>query len=251
MRIIISPAKKMNIDDDGFLEITVPPFLAEADCLRSELKKLSPAELKKLWQCNEKIAQENIQRLENMDLQSNLTPSVLAYEGIQYKYMSPAVMEGESLAYLQEHLRILSGFYGILRPTDGVVPYRLEMQAKLAVGDKKNLYEFWQRKLADYLFNETSFILNLASKEYSKVIEPYLSKEVQFLTVSFAELLDGKVIEKGTLCKMARGEMVRWLAENNITAAAEIKNFDRLDYGFNETYSTENNYVFLKGGSKC
>ena len=251
MRIIISPAKKMNVDDDGFLPLTTPSFLAETERLREALQKLAPQELQKLWQCNDKIARENIQRLQEMDLQNNLTPAILAYDGIQYKYMAPAVMEKSSLAYLQEHLRILSGFYGILRPQDGVVPYRLEMQAKLAVDGKKNLYEFWQNKLADYLFSETSFILNLASKEYSKVIEPYLTGNISFISCIFGELKDGKVREKGTLCKMARGEMVRWLAENDIANGEEIKNFQGLDYAFAENYSTESNFVFIKGGCTC
>lgn len=250
MRIIISPAKKMIVDDD-FLPLTTPPFLAEAEYLRKTLQKLTPQQLQKLWQCNDKIAEENIQRLQTLDLRKNLTAAIMAYDGIQYKYMAPAVMEEESLAYLQEHLRILSGFYGILRPLDAVVPYRLEMQAKLAVDGKKNLYEFWQRKLADYLFAETDFILNLASKEYSKVIEPYLGENITFISCIFGELKDGKVMEKGTLCKMARGEMVQWLAKNKVTEAEKIKNFDRLDYTFAEKYSTASNFVFIKGGCRC
>ena len=100
--------------------------------------------------------------------------------------------------------------------------------------------------MARQLASETDFVLNLASKEYSKAVEPHLPKSVRFLTCTFGEQKDGKVIEKGTMCKMARGQMVRWLAENNITNAADIRAFDQLDYHFKPDLSAENHFVFLK-----
>ena len=158
-------------------------------------------------------------------------------------------METAQLDYLREHLRILSGFYGLLRPFDGVTPYRLEMQAKLSVDGHRDLYEFWGDALARQLASETDFVLNLASKEYSRVVEPYLPKSVRFLTCTFGEWKDGKVIEKGTMCKMARGQMVRWLAENNVTNWTDIRAFDQLGYRFQPELSDENHDVFLKNST--
>lgn len=249
MRIIIAPAKKMNVDTDSFAPDSLPQFLAETEQIKAALQGLSPQELQKLWKCNDAIAQLNVERLRTMDLRRCLTPAILAYEGIQYQYMAPGVFETEHLAYIREHLRILSGFYGLLRPFDGVTPYRLEMQAKLSVGGQKDLYAFWGGRLARQLASETDFVLNLASKEYSRAVEPHLPPSVRFLTCTFGEVKDGKVLEKGTMCKMARGQMVRWLAENNITEPGEIRAFGDLDYRFSPDYSTENNNVFIKGGT--
>ena len=160
--------------------------------------------------------------------------------------MAPGVMEAGQLEYLQEHLRILSGFYGLLRPFDGVTPYRLEMQAKLSVDGCRDLYQFWGDCLARQLASETNFVLNLASKEYSKAVEPHLPESICFLTCTFGEWKDGKVMEKGTQCKMARGQMVRWLAENNIRSQADLRDFDQLGYRFCEELSAESHFVFLK-----
>lgn len=251
MRIIISPAKQMRVDDDNFLPLSKPAFLNEAEQLKEALQQLSAAELRQLWQCNEKIAAENILRLANMDPAHALTPAILAYDGIQYKYMAPMIFERSSLEYIQEHLRILSGFYGILRPQDAVVPYRLEMQAKLAVGGRKNLYEFWHDKLARKLAEETELLIDLASKEYSRAVTAHLPSNVRVVSCVFGELKDDKVIEKGTLCKMARGQMVRWLAERAVTSVEQIKDFRELGYEFAPKYSAENKLVFIKGGTKC
>ena len=123
MRIIISPAKKMNVDVDSFATEGLPQFINEAERLKAVLQGMSPQELQALWKCNDAIAKLNVERLQTMDLRRRLTPAVLAYEGIQYQYMAPGVFETEHLAYIREHLRILSGFYGLLRPFDGVTPY--------------------------------------------------------------------------------------------------------------------------------
>ena len=245
MRVIIAPAKKMNMDLDSLVPEGLPRFLDRTERLKTALQSMSPADLQKLWKCNSSIAALNVERLRNMDLRRGLTPAVLAYEGIQYQYMAPGVFETGHYTYIQEHLRILSGFYGLLRPFDGVTPYRLEMQARLSVDGYRDLYGFWGSSLADQLAAETGVVLNLASKEYSRAIEPHLPPNVRFLTCTFGELRDGKVVEKGTLCKMARGQMVRWLAENGVTEPEDIKNFGDLDYRFSPIHSGDNNYVFL------
>ena len=248
MRIIISPAKQMRVDTDLFRCTEVPVFIDRAEILKDWIRSLSYEEQKTLWACNDKIARQNAERFAHMDLTKNLTPALLAYDGIQYTYMAPAVFEDGQFEYVQEHLRILSGFYGLLRPFDGVTPYRLEMQAKLKVRDTKDLYSYWNNKLAEYIFEETDCIINLASKEYSICVSKYLRPEICFITCVFGEEKDGKIIEKGTMCKMARGEMVRWMAEHQIKKPEDIRAFDRLDYAFDPERSDESTYVFVKRG---
>ena len=242
MKIIISPAKKMNIDTDTLAPEGMPVFLEEAEQLMEWMRRLSFDDAKALWKCNDRIAEQNYRRFQEMDLRRNLTPAVIAYEGIQYQYMAPAVFGGAEADYIQEHLRILSGFYGVLKPFDGVVPYRLEMQAKAS--DAGDLYKFWGEKLYREVTGEV--ILNLASKEYSRCIEKYLKPEDLFITVTFGELTDGKVKQKGTFAKMARGEMVRYMAEHQVGEPEGIRSFDRLGYHFAEELSSEKEYVFLK-----
>lgn len=246
MKIIISPAKKMNITDTMEWK-GMPVYLEQAEKLKDYIRSLSYEEARNLWKCNDKIAQLNYERFRDMELERNLTPAVFSYEGIQYQYMAAEVLDEDALAYLQQHLRILSGFYGILRPFDGIVPYRLEMQAKVAVEGCKDLYDYWGDLLYKELTaDETRVILNLASKEYSRCIERYLKPDVTFINVIFGEYQNGKVIQKGTMAKMARGEMVRYMAENKPENVDDIKNFGGLDYCFDQSLSNETEYVFLK-----
>lgn len=246
MRIIISPAKKMNRDEDSLPSMGRPVFLEDTKKLLAWMQKLSYAEAKKLWGCNDSIAEQNYERFRTMDLERGLTPALLSYEGIQYQYMAPAVFEKGMLSYVQEHLRILSGFYGVLKPMDGVTLYRLEMQAKAAVEGAKDLYAFWGGRLYEEVLDEDRIVVNLASKEYSRCIEQYLQPGDTFLTCVFGELSGGRVVQKGTYAKMARGEMVRYMAEHQIQELEKLKGFDRLDYAFSEIYSTEREYVFLR-----
>ena len=245
MRIIISPAKKMNADTDTLAYSDLPEFLPRTQRLLERLRGMNDDELKKLWKCNDQIAQLNMERLREMDLEKRLTPAVIAYEGIQYRYMAPDVFTQREYDYVQKHLRILSGFYGMLRPLDGVTPYRLEMQAKLDVDGAKDLYGFWGDTLAKNLFDQTECIVNLASKEYSMCISKYLPGHVRMITCVFGEEKDGKIIEKGTMCKMARGEMVRFMAENQIEDPQQIRRFDRMNYRYSPAHSDEKTYVFV------
>ena len=244
MKIILSPAKKMNMDPDRLAPAGLPDFLDQTEEILSWLRDRSYEELKTLWKCNDKIAQQNIVRLEQMELRSQLTPAVLSYEGIAYQYMAPAVFESDHYEYVQEHLRILSAFYGVLRAMDGVTPYRLEMQAKASIGGKKDLYELWGNRLYEAVRDESGVIVNLASKEYSKCIEKYLVPEDRYLTITFCEKSGNKLVTKGTYAKMARGEMVRYMAEHQIEDLTEIRKFDRLGYVFREDLSSDKEYIF-------
>ena len=246
MRIILSPAKKMNEDTDNLAAQGLPVFMAQTETIKHFMQGLSYAEANKLWACNDKIAEQNYARFKDMDLYHRLTPAILSYEGIAYQYMAPSVFENGEFDYVQEHLRILSAFYGVVKPMDGVTPYRLEMQAKAKINGTKDLYEFWGDTLYREVLDESRIIINLASKEYSKCIEKYLTPEDTYITCIFGELADGKVVQKGVYAKMARGEMVRFMAEKYVEDPDEMKKFDRLGYTYSKENSTLNTYVFIR-----
>ena len=245
MKIIVSPAKKMNEDTDSIEVTGMPEFINDAVILMHEMQSLSLSEGKALWKCNDKLAELNYKRYKDMALMRRLTPAVIAYEGLQYQHMAPKVLTTRALSYLSDHLRILSGFYGVLRPFDGVTPYRLEMQAKLSVNDCKDLYDFWGDRLYNSLVDNDRIIINLASKEYSQCIEKYITPKDRFITIEFGELVKGKVKQKGTISKMARGNMVRFMAENNISDPNGIKDFQELGFAYSKELSSNSKYVFI------
>ena len=246
MRIIISPAKQMRENTDLFTCTDLPVFLDKARLLKDWIRSLSYEEQKKLWACNDKIASLNAERFARMDLEKNLTPALLSYVGIQYTYMAPAVFEDGQLAYVQEHLRILSGFYGVVKPMDGVVPYRLEMQAKAAVCGFKDLYDFWGDALCREVMDESRVLINLASREYSRCIEKYLQKGDRYITCIFGEPAGDRIVQKGVYAKMARGEMVRFMAAAGVQEPEQIREFSWSGYRFDQGRSTDSEYVFIR-----
>ena len=148
-----------------------------------------------------------------------------------YQHIAPSVFTDAQWHYVNVHLRILSGFYGILKPTDKVIPYRLEMQAKLETAKKNDLYEYWSDTLYQSLLAEgMTELVNLASAEYSKAILPY--KNIRCITCIFGEEVNGKIKVKGTQAKIARGEMVRWMADQKIESVSDIREFKELGYRF-------------------
>lgn len=235
----------MKVKNDSLVHRNMPILIKETEKLVKYLQELDYEELKSIWKCSDNLAKLNFERIKGMDLYSNLTPAIIAFEGLQYQYMGANVFTEDQFNYLEDHLRILSGFYGILRPFDGVVPYRLEMQSKFIHWKYKSAYEFWDRKIADQLFSGTDTILNLASKEYSDSVIEYLPEDVDFVDCVFGEIIEGEVKQKGTLAKMARGEIVRFMAENKVQNIEGIKNFDRLGYNYREELSDREEYVFV------
>lgn len=275
----------MNICDDSMPWQDMPCFIESSVEILQTLCSKSYQELKQLWCCNEQIARLNYDRVQHMDLKGRLSPALLSYEGLQYQYMYPAVFTKDQWDYVQNHLRILSGFYGILKPLDGIVPYRLEMQAKLSVGKTENLYRYWGSRLYEVLLQQESreiqnglqkqqqerqqqkkqqqekpqgkphekqpnpqpVIINLASKEYSKAIEPYLEEKVQYITCIFGTLTNEcKIKVKATEAKMARGEMVRFLAERQAELPEVMKEFTGQGFSYDETRSDKQQWIFIK-----
>ncbi len=251
LKIIISPAKKMNLIEEYPCELTTPAFLDRALDLHETLKEMSLADLTALWGCSDRLAAQNYERLHTYSPERAVSPALLAYEGIQYQHIAPGVFTDAQWNYANSHLRILTGFYGILAPTDTVIPYRLEMQAKLKTGKSSDLYSYWGNALCKELVRDgMTQLVNLASGEYSKSVLPWLNPEnapvrIPCITCIFGEPANGKVKMKGTQAKIARGEMVRWMSEKNIEKAEDIREFKELGYRFRSDLSTQDEYVFL------
>ena len=220
-----------------------------AAVLAEWLRGLDYTALKKLLACNDGIAELNFRRFQEMDLRRPGTPALLSYDGIQYQYMAPHLFTRPQFEYAETHLRILSGFYGVLRPFDGVLPYRLEMGARCSTPFCKSLYDFWGDSLYRTLTaGGEDTLLNLASAEYAKAVRPWVTPPVRWIDVTFGETDGDKVVEKGVYVKMARGEMVRFLAERNAETPEAAQGFDRLGYRFSPAHSTAASYVFLREG---
>ena len=242
MKIIISPAKQMVYEEVlSFREL--PVYLEKTERLMRYIKGLSYDELKSLLACNDKIAKLNYDRYSVMDLKKGLTPAVMSYDGIQYKYMQPQVLNVDGIEYLEKHLRILSGFYGVLRAFDGVTLYRLEMQARFKTDFCKSLYDFWGADIYNAVKDDV--ILNLASTEYSKAVRRFAEPGIRFVDCVFGSIENGRVKEKGVYVKMARGELVRLMAENRIEDIEEIKDLDILNFRFDVELSDKDRFVFI------
>ena len=244
MKVIIAPAKIMKIDRDSFPIQSKPQFLDKTRILERFLKSRSNEQLKDLWHASENVTKQSILQLENMNLDERLTPAILAFSGIQYQYMAPDLFTQPALDYIQKNLRILSGFYGMLRPFDGVCPYRLELNTKMVGFRDYSLYHFWGSDIAENLFQEDNIVIDLASKQYTRLVKPYLSQGRQLITVDFQELKNDKWKTVGVHAKMARGEMVRYIAEKQIKNPTDLQDFNDFEFQFEPDVSTEDHYVF-------
>ena len=245
LQVIISPAKQMRAARDAFEVLGIPPFVHETARLHRALLDIERNEgsdsLQALWNVSDKLLGPCLNTLhefgpilkngdlDNPALACHLSPAVMSYHGIQYQSMAPEVMDSAQLAWLQSHLWILSGLYGCVRPFHAVEPYRLEMGAKLAVDDARDLYAFWGDKLARAIAPEGSnaTIVNLASAEYAKAVLPHLASDATIVTCLLGEgIRNGKPIQRSTANKKARGSMVRWMAENELEDAGRLTEFN-------------------------
>lgn len=244
MQIIISPAKQMRVAADVFAPRGIPPFPHETARLHRALLVIErlegPEGLQRLWKVSDRLLGDNLALLhrfvpvadpagaDDPAVAARLSPAAFSYVGIQYRSMAPEVMDGASLAWLQDHLWILSGLYGCARPFNGIEPYRLEMGARLAVDGQRDLYGFWGDRIARAVVaQDGETIVNLASVEYAKAVLPHLPSSVQVVTPIFAETVrDGKPVQRSTASKTARGSMVRWMAERQVEDMSDIGGFD-------------------------
>lgn len=244
MKVLLSPTKQLQMG--RYPAKQLPRFLDESRQIAQQLQAYDASQLQALMRINETIAKENVKRYADLQFTSLASSAFFSYDGLAFKHMHRETFDADDLRYVEEHIRILSGLYGLLRPMDGIEPYRLEMQTKLEVAGCKNLYAFWQHKLADALLEEegeTPLIINLASKEYAKVVAPYLPDMV---TITFYVEKGGKLTSGSTAVKMARGAMVHAMVKNRWENVAELRQFAQDGYVYSSTLSTPLELVFVK-----
>lgn len=245
MIAVISPAKNMR-RAPCVLPPTEPQFLPQARQLLAELRGYSPWQLAHEMRINDALAQRAFADFADMDLSQPGTPALLSYHGLQYLNLAPETLSAEELLFLQEHLRIVSGFYGLLRPLDGIWPYRLELGGKLRFFGQ-NLYGYWGDALYRALFAPGETVINLSSGEYTKAFTPYLRAEDRFITVDFLEPKPGgKLAMRATAAKMARGRMARFIARCRAGDPEELKEFCWNGYRFAPALSTCARWAFVR-----
>lgn len=248
MITFISPAKGFNETTEKYTSL--PSFQKNTEELVKIIKKLSKEELQKLMKTSEELTELNYERYQNFEQCNTLIPSICAYDGIQYKAIQSDTMTDEEKEFLNNHLRIISGLYGILRPLDGIQPYRLEMQTKIKDEHFKNLYDFWGDALYKELKKHSDgVIVNLASTEYSKGISKYAKKDsdIKYIECVFKVMHNGKEKIMSTASKKARGQMVRFIAENKIDDYRKLKEFNIDGYVYREELSeNDETLTFLK-----
>jgi hypothetical protein len=254
MQIILSPAKKLDFETEVTnSNYSQPKFLEDTVSLSKITKSLSTDDLKGLMGISDQLAELNYRRNQDFttpfDL-SNARQAVYAFKGDAYQGLDADSLSADDLAYAQDHLNILSGFYGVLRPLDLMQAYRLEMGIKLKNNMGKNLYEFWQQNLSKYLNNKTNaddgVLINLASNEYSKAVN-LKAVEGLVITPEFKEIKEGEPKMIGIFAKKARGMMTRYIIQNRIEDVEVLKDFDLDGYGFNPTLSNGTTFVFTRG----
>lgn len=247
MKILLSPAKKMDAKTQHRPPLTTPNFLDQAKIIHKELKKKSVEELMKLHEVSESIARENFERNARWENAEKI-PAIFAFKGEVYRGLDAETLPESAWEYLQKNILILSGLYGVLRPFDAVSLYRLEMGTPLPVDGKKNLYEFWRETSTNYLttiLQPNEPILNLASAEYAKSID-FKQLNHRVVDVEFKEFRNGKLMSIMSYFKHARGTMARYCIENEIEDIEKVKNFVSDGYLFNEELSEENRWVFTR-----
>lgn len=254
MKILISPAKSIN-EACAYpqVDFTTPQFSKEATSLAKKLKKLKPKQLMELMHVSRDIAELNVNRYKNWYLSEEPTedvrPAGFLFTGEVYKGLDIASLSATELQTAQDRLRMLSGMYGLLRPLDLMYPYRLEMGTSWKMDAKhKNLYSFWGQKLTKQLQKETAkdeLIVNLASNEYAKAVQ---WKEIKrpVITPNFKEFKNGEYKMIMVFAKHARGAMARYLIQNDIQSAEELKGYNVDGYTFDEQQSTETDWVFVR-----
>lgn len=252
MLILLSPAKNMNFDPvERPLPSTTPSLIDETRILSKTTRQLTVSKLKSMMGINEDLAQLNRERFQVFDAdQPGEKQAALAFNGEVYRGLDAASMSEEDLDYAQDHLRILSGMYGALRPLDAIHPYRLEMGRKLHTRRGENLYDFWGKKIAQELNGlmegeAEPVVLNLASNEYFKSVDKKTLK-ARIITPVFKEEKDGQLRALMVYAKKARGMMARWAIENRISDPADLMKFDAGGYRFEPEGSKGDNLLFTR-----
>lgn len=255
MLFVISPAKKLDLSEESRFTATYtqPDFQKESRMLTQILQKKSPKKIGQLMGISENLSQLNFERYQSFSLPfspSNAKQALLTFKGDVYQQFALETYQEEDFVFAQEHVRILSGLYGVLRPLDLMQAYRLEMGTPLKNRRGKNLYEFW-KKTATKAVNEaleysgSNVLINAASIEYFKVLDKKTLK-ADVIDLSFKDLKNGVYKSLFLFVKQARGSIVDYAIRERITQSEGLKGFTGMGYRFNENLSTETHYTFTR-----
>ncbi len=252
MKILLSPAKSLDFENAKKLNNTsIPVFINESQEMIKKLQKLSPKKIADLMSVSDTIAELNYERFQEWSFPFNedSKPALFVFTGEAYRGLDAHNFTEKDIKSANEKLRILSGFYGILKPNDLMLPYRLEMGTKFSVTPKySNLYKFWGNKITNALNNEMyegEILVNLASNEYSKVVD-FKKIKGEVITCSFKEEKNGIFKAVMTYAKNARGTMSKFIIQNDIHEKEHLKAFDLDNYVFNESLSNTSEFVFTR-----
>ncbi len=254
MLAVLSPAKTLDLDSAvPDIEPTQPRFLAETEKLARAAAKLKARDLRRLMDISAKLAELNVERFQAFETPftpANARPAIYTFAGDVYIGFDVKTLDGGAVAFAQDHVRILSGLYGMLRPYDLMQPYRLEMGIKLKVGRRADLYGFWGDKIAAALSEELAdspepVLVNLASQEYFGAV-PAKRLKARVVTPQFKQLKDGVPTFAAFSAKKARGMMARFICEKRIDRAEGLKDFDSEGYTFRPEMSDGDEWLFLK-----
>ena len=253
MLIVVSPAKSLNLDPIDIKKVSKPRFNDEIKGLVAVMKKKSKTDLKKLMSISEKLAMLNAERYQKFEFpftKKNAKPAIFSFNGDVYRGLDIAQFNAQDIDYAQDHFRILSGLYGLMRPLDLMQPYRLEMGTKLTINGHKNLYEFWGDKISDMINkdmkkNGDEILVNLASEEYFKSVDQNKLK-YPILDIEFKELRGDQLKIISFSAKKARGMMSRFIIKNQITNLKDLEAFSEEKYRFHKSLSSEQKLVFTR-----
>lgn len=256
--IIVSPAKKLDFETEvNCTSSDLPVYIDQSKVLVNNLKKLSAADISKLMKISPKLGELNYQRYKSFKVPLDLSQtkaSIYAFRGDTYVGLDVDSFNRENLKIAQKKLRILSGLYGVLRPLDQILPYRLEMGTNFKFANYKNLYDYWRDSITDCLITDikkskSEFLLNCASNEYSSVVD-FSKIPVPVVTPVFKEYKDGQFKMISIFAKRARGLMSRFAIMNNISKIDDIKKFNLDGYQYNDELSSDLSPVFTRKAAK-
>ena len=255
MIILLSPAKIQNFDKQHITsKYTIPEFSDEANELVNLMRQLSREEVTKLLDINVNLTSLNLDRYIRWQLPStpeNAKQAVFTFDGEVYRGLDAKSLSVEEIEYMQQHLRLYSGLYGILKPLDLIQAYRLDVSSKLNNHAGKDLYPFWKHKVTESIARDLKesgtpeIILNLSSSEYSKMLD-LKSCKMRMISVDFYEYQDDRLKQIVIYTKKARGMMTRYVIRNRIEQEEDLKGFNDEGYWFNEQFSSENRLVFVR-----
>lgn len=249
MLIVVSPAKKLDWTERD-IEMTAPMFQKDADRLAEVAQGLSVAELQKLMHISESLGKLNRDRFARFHDHAEKRPAVLAFAGDTYTGLEAASLDAEEMAFAQDHLRILSGLYGILRPLDAMQEYRLEMGSRLKTDRGRSLYDYWGGQIAEALNAEadrtgTDTLINCASVEYFSAVKPDVLRP-RVITPQFLEEKPGGPKVVSFFAKKARGAMARFIIQNRLRDPAGILDFDSGGYRYEPDLSEPDRPAFYR-----